>query len=122
MPRPWTLTVEAFTALVGTVLYAMRVVDVSKGDGETILVTLVHLSRAQAGRIHRVELPLPVHPGNLVAQLFAAAIGARTDVGTVISPREAIGKIVAVRFEVPAGAEPIVVEFKPLNKEPSHGA
>lgn len=114
-PKPWTVTVAAFMQLYEDMLYRLRVGGVCR-NGAGMEVTLVHLDADQAGRTHKVVLPLPVRPAGLTAEFFAAC-GFDASVGITITPGEAVNSIVGVRFKNVSGGEPKVAAFEPIHEE-----
>ena len=98
MPKRKRLRVEAWSALLLGRMYLVYVrnIEVSRKT-EVVRVTLEHLDREQEGRVHEVELPLPVRPAGRTSSFFQAC-GVEVALNAEFFPEDAVGKIVAVEF------------------------
>lgn len=117
MPPHWKVTVKNFEDLKPNTVYSTRVASVDKtSNGKAIHVTLEHTDECQAGRLHEVELPLPIRPRGPAADLFRPC-GMEVVVNGKITPRDIVGSAVGVRFK-PSGNDTYEISaFEVFNKE-----
>ena len=110
MPRKWTLIMEAWPDLLPARRYRARVVRVEPTKGPPAMeVTVEHLGRGQTGRRQAFALALPLRPGTL-AEDFLKACGLHLDQASPVTPQDAIGAVIFVRFGQPAED----VELQPI--------
>lgn len=118
MPRPWTLTPEAYPPLPTDTPCPVLATGVRKAKGDIIEVTLAHLDPAHDGRTTLLHLPQAVLPNNLTAQFFRAC-GMTIATGTPLQPRDAEGKTLHVVFgDTSSTAHPVPTQFHPIEPEP----
>lgn len=118
MMRRWSLIVKRFPRLCVGRRYPLRVVNVRPSrDPSGLLVCLENLDPAQQGRIHECLLPLPIHPDGPGAAFFRSC-GIEAAVGSKITPRDAIGGVLAVRFRHSAdGKDFVIASFEPAQEQ-----
>ncbi len=103
--------------------YSLRVTSISIMKDEAARrfhVTLEHLDEAQAGRVHHVDLPLPIMPLGLSSSFFRAC-GFGVTVGARIAYEEAAGMTVQTQLTRASDGDWQVAAFAPMKKEPSDG-
>jgi len=72
--------------------------DRSSGAADVLQVTIENLDPIQLRRIHELELPLPLRPGNRACAFLAACGIDATAVGTTVDLDRLAGVIVGMRF------------------------
>ena len=98
MPSEWMEEIKDWPDFQEPTTYPVRVLSLKKSSLPWgIRICIEHLGIPQKGRQQEIELPMPVHPGNLTHQLFMAC-GMGTDIGQSVSPMKALGCTVLVRF------------------------
>jgi hypothetical protein len=101
--------------------YTCEVLEIEKNkDPQGILVRLRHLSPSQAGRTFSVLLPLEVYPEGLASDFFRSC-GIEVVVGSAITPSNAIGKTLLVRFARNNDGQYEAVSFNSI-EESTHGS
>ena len=97
MPRHWQLEIQPWDPLDAKRWCRTRVVSVRRNAKPTgISVELENLESDQAGRRHSLIMPMP-RPEGLTAEFFRAC-GMEVAAGKTLTPKEAIGTVVKVRF------------------------
>jgi len=95
------VTTEPWPALKEGRLYKARIKtaapDTDKAAG-ALRATLENLDPTQLGRIHELELPLPLRPGNRACAFLAACGIDATAMGTTVDLDRLAGVIVGMRF------------------------
>lgn len=116
MSRKKTETVHDWPPCRADRWYSLRVTSISIEKRETsrwFHVTLEHLDDAQAGRVHHVDMPLPIMPSGLSSSFFKAC-GFDVTVGTRIAYEDAAGKTVLSQFTPSSDGDWQVVAFEPV--------
>jgi len=99
MGRRWIEKLEDLADLVYGRWYRVRVVDVRKDRArKQIVVKIEHTDREQEGRMTHMTIALPLRRVGLGAA-FSEACGLLDGSSTGISPRDAVGCVVQVRYE-----------------------
>jgi hypothetical protein len=111
------LTIEGWAKLKKGKLYKGKVkkVIVNKKN-KSLLVTIENLDPSQLGRIHDIELPLPVRPGSKAYPFInACGIDAGT-IGTKICLDDLSDAIIGIRFSTNQEDAIQQVDFKKIEK------
>ena len=120
MPRPWTISVAAWSRLVEGRPYDVRVIDVKKSTApDGMLVTLEHLQE-QCGRRHVVLLCLPCRSAGLTAEFFRAC-GQEVKANARLRPTDCVDRVVAASFRAKSDNECEPTGFEAANMESSDG-
>ena len=96
------ITVEAWPKLRPGRVYKGRVKDASIEKKSNVLhVVIENLNPRQFGRIHEIDLPLPVRPGNHTCSFLLACGIEATAVGATVCLDQIANTMVAMRFRGP---------------------
>lgn len=110
MPRKWLESIEEFPVLQAQRWYRVRINAVDKDrTHNAIAVNLEHLDSDQQGRTTSVQLPLPIRPAGVAAEMFASC----GLVGRQIAPRDAVGSILQARLAVSPDGTSQPTHFRP---------
>ena len=120
MARQVTVKVEGHRAVREGELYPGIVCNIEK-KSKRLQVTLRNLDPDQDGREHELSLRLPVRPSGRTAAFFKA-VGQEVEVGKTLALRDAIGKVVRMKFGPSPEGGMGIVSFEPLVKETKNGA
>ena len=121
MPRNWELRIEPWPELVAGRAYAARVASIAKSKkppGIEIVFELV--APDQRGRRIEAVLPVPIHPGSPGAE-FLRSCGMDVAVGRKLSPKDAVGIVINVRFAQVSNGDFEPIAFEPISKETEDG-
>jgi hypothetical protein len=121
-PRAWLEKVEDYPSHRTGVPYECLVRSVEKLSGpDRIKVELEHLDDAQLGRPLTVCFDRPIRRAGPAARFFRAC-GLEISTNTKFPPKDAIGKIVLVRFERDRDGQLCPVRFDPVTEETTRDA
>ena len=125
MPRRKTntVTVEPWPDLKPGRLYRGRVrtLAVDKA-GNRLCLIVENLNTVQQGRVHEIDLPLPVRPGNHTAAFLAACGLDANEIGTTIDLDRLVGGVVGLRPRLPAADHAEVFDFEKVARPSAEGA
>jgi hypothetical protein len=97
-PKPITLTLEPWPDPEPDEVYPGLVKDVNSKK-QTIVVTVENMDQRMAGCLHQAHLPNCLHPGNKTHRfVLAAGFDINTVGGQIDELRQAIGRVVGMRF------------------------
>ena len=97
-PRREYITIKDWPTLKSH-FYHVQVAHVTaNGKAGILKVTLSNLNPKQLGRIHELELPLPVHPGSRTCQFLAACGIEANEPGTKIYLDSIVHSHLRVKF------------------------
>lgn len=115
-----TLTIVGWSDPKKGKLYKGKVkkADVNR-KSKCLRVTIENLNPSQLGRIHEVNLPLPVRPGNRTCSFLTACGIDACAVGTRISLEDITGVTVGMRFSAVAQEGSQQVDFEGLENPPA---
>lgn len=125
MPRSKSsvLTVQAWPALIVGKRYPGKVkaVRTQKAHGSHCLhVVLENLDELdQHGRIHELDLPLPLRPGNAASLFFRASGTDASTVGTNIRIDQTVGAVIGMRFRGLGPNDSEEFDFEPIANRPA---
>ena len=108
MSRRETLKVEAYPAIGREDTLEARILTIQVQKRlRRIVVGAELIGGDQTGRLFEWRLPTPIRPSGLAASFFEA-VGFATSVGAEITPTDAIGRRLGVRFGAVGGdVEPV---------------
>jgi hypothetical protein len=122
MPRRKTntVTVEPWPDLKPGRLYKGRVraIAIDKA-GNQLDLTVENLDPLQQGRLHEIDLPLPVRPGNPTAAFLTACGIDANETGTTIDLDQIVGCVVGLRSRPPAAGQVEAFEFEKVAAPPT---
>ena len=101
MPRRKTntVTVTAYPKLRNGRLYHGRIKMIRHQRGQHRLhLEIENLDHSQCGRVHALDLPLPVRPGNRASALLLACGCEACRIGAVIDLDAVVGHVIGLRF------------------------
>ena len=109
------IQVEAWPKLRVGQLYRGKVTKVSmKKRPNRLIIVIENMTCPQLGRIHEIELGLPVHPGNPTS-LFLSACGIDANrIGTVIHVEHIVNCIVGLKYRGQGFHESVDFSFEIL--------
>lgn len=114
------VTTEAWPALKEGRLYGARVKSAAPDKAAGFLhVTIENLDPAQLGRIHELNLPLPLRPGNRVCAFLAACGVNATAVGTAVDLDRIVNIVVGMRFRGLGANDAEEFDFEPIARRPT---
>ena len=117
MPRKKYEIVQDHPAYRPNRWYLLRVLEITRqGRPLAFHVSLENLDQEQAGRVHQVDLPLPIMPSGLSSSFFNAC-GFDTSVGARIAYEDATGKTALAKFTPSPDGDWQVAAFEPVSKE-----
>ena len=125
MPRRKTniVTVEPWPDLKPGRLYKGRVRTLSVDKaGNRLRLIVENLNPVQQGRIHEIDLPLPVRPGNPTAAFLTACGLDANEIGTTIDLDRIVGGVVGLRCRPPAADQVEAFEFEKVATPTPEGA
>jgi hypothetical protein len=101
MARRQVLTVRPRPELKRNRLYRARVqkTDINR-KAATLDVTVEHIEKEQAGRLHNLRFDLPLYPESPVSRFLVACGLAVSQVGDEVCVDDAVGAIVAMTIPV----------------------
>jgi len=115
--RKWQETIQPWKQLSLSTLYVCLVLEVVQSTKPRgIRVTIQHLDEPQAGRTHTFVIALPLRPEGLGVDFFRAC-GLDIAVGGHVTPRDANGATIRVRFAPSGDGSYDPVTFEPNEEE-----